>query len=84
MRSWLSQQRWTPVTFQGKAGANRQVFSGRLSPTRVLAVGRYRMSLLATDATGKRSAAVRVGFRMLDRAAVAQVRAARAAVLGWL
>ena len=48
------------MTFQGKAGSNSLAFRGRLSRSKVLAVGRYRMTLVATDATGKRSAAARV------------------------
>ncbi len=74
----------TGLTLQGKAGANSLVFRGRLSRTRVLAVGRYRMTLVATDATGKKSAAARVSFRLLDSASAAQARAVRSAVLGWL
>ena len=37
----------------GKAGANSLTFRGRLSRKQVLAVGSYRLTLLATDATGK-------------------------------
>jgi hypothetical protein len=69
---------------QGKAGANSLVFRGRLSRKSSLAVGRYRMTLVATDSTGKRSTAARVSFQLLDRAAVAQARAVRSVVLGWL
>ena len=72
------------LAVEGKAGANRLVFRGRLSRSRVLAVGRYRLSLVATDATGKRSAASRVSLRMLDSPTVARARSVRAVVLGWL
>jgi hypothetical protein len=74
----------TTLSLQGKAGANSFVFRGRLSRTRVLAVGRYRLTLVATDAAGKRSAAARASFRVLQSAAGAQARAVRAVVLGWL
>jgi hypothetical protein len=72
------------LSVQGKAGANSLVFRGRLSRTRVLAVGRYRMTLVATDTTGKKSGATRVSFQLLDSASVAQARAVRSVVLGWL
>ncbi len=74
----------TVLTVQGKAGTNSLVFRGRLSRSKVLAVGRYRMTLVATDATGKKSTARQVGFRMLDSVPAAQARAVRAVVLGWL
>jgi microcystin-dependent protein len=74
----------TTLSMQGKAGANSLLFRGRLSRTRVLAVGRYRMTLVATDPTGKMSTAARASFRLLDSASVAQARAVRSVVLGWL
>ena len=74
----------TVLTVQGKAGTNSLVFRGRLSRSKVLAVGRYRMTLVATDATGKKSTAARVSFQLLDSASVAQARAVRSVVLGWL
>jgi hypothetical protein len=74
----------TGLTVQGKAGTNTVVFRGRLSRSKVLAVGRYRLTLVATDSTGKKSSARQVGFRMLDSVSVAQARAVRAVVLGWL
>jgi hypothetical protein len=46
-------------------------------------VGRYRLTLVATDATGKRSAAARTSFRLLDSVAASQAAVVRAAVLGW-
>ena len=72
------------LSMRGKAGANSLVFRGRLSRTRSLPVGRYRLKLVATDATGKKSRAARVSFKLLDSAPVAQARAVRAVVLGWL
>ena len=72
------------LTVQGKAGTNSVVFRGRLSRSKVLAVGRYRMTLVATDATGKKSTAARASFRLLDSASVARARAVRSVVLGWL
>lgn len=72
------------MTFPGKAGANSLAFRGRLSRTKVLAVGRYRLTLVATDSTGKRSVATRVSFKLMESAAAAQARAVRVVVLGWL
>ena len=74
----------TTLSMQGKTGANSLLFRGRLSRTRLLAVGRYRMTLVATDATGKKSTAARASFRVLDSASAAQARAVRSVVLGWL
>ena len=74
----------TGLTVRGKAGTNTVVFRGRLSRSKVLAVGRYRLTLVATDSTGKKSSARQVGFRMLNSVSVAQARAVRAVVLGWL
>jgi hypothetical protein len=72
------------LTVQGKAGTNRVTFRGRVSRSRVLAVGRYRLTLVATDTAGKKSGAARTSFRLLDSAASARARAVRAVVLGWL
>jgi hypothetical protein len=74
----------TVVSFRGKAGSNSLTFRGRLSRSKVLDVGRYRMSLVATDSTGKRSAAARVSFKLQESASAAQARAVRAIVLSWL
>jgi hypothetical protein len=74
----------TKLSVQGKVGTNRVTFRGRLSRKRMLAVGRYRLTLVATDTSGKKSAAARTKFRLLDSAAGAQARAVRAVVLGWL
>jgi hypothetical protein len=51
---------------QGSAGLNRFRFSGRLR-NRKLAVGRYRLVAVATDAAGNRSAAKRRAFRIVRR-----------------
>ena len=74
----------TVMTFQGKAGSNSFAFRGRLSRSKVLAVGRYRLSLVATDASGLRSAGARVSFKLMESASAAQARAVRAIVLSWL
>jgi hypothetical protein len=74
----------TKLTVQGKAGNNSVVFRGRLSRTKVLSAGRYRLTLVATDATGKRSTAGRVSLKVLERASVKQASAVRALLLGWL
>ena len=50
----------------GRAGDNRVRFSGRLAG-RALKVGRHRLTVLATDAGGRRSIAVRAGFRIRAR-----------------
>jgi hypothetical protein len=39
---------------------------------------------VATDSTGKRSAAGQLSFKLLERASAARARAVRAVVLGWL
>ena len=52
------------------AGPNSVRFSGRLrvrGRTLSLAPGRYRLTLVATDAAGNRSAARRVPFRVISR-----------------
>jgi galactose oxidase-like protein/Big-like domain-containing protein len=72
------------LTFQGKAGSNSFAFRGRLSRSKALAVGRYRLTLVATDASGKRSAGARVSFKLMESASAAQTRAVRSIVLGWL
>ncbi len=54
----------TTMTLQGKAGANSMYLKGRLSRTRSLAPGRYRLTLLATDSEGKRSAPAKTSFRL--------------------
>lgn len=41
-------------------------FTGRLSKQRALAAGRYRLSVVATDADGRASAAARATFRLED------------------
>ena len=58
----------TTLKLQGKAGANSMYFKGRLSRSRVLAPGRYRLTLRATDTEGKRSAPATTSFRLMDAA----------------
>jgi hypothetical protein len=58
----------TTLTLRGKAGANTTYLRGRLSRTRSLAPGRYRLTLLATDSEGKRSAPATTGFRLVSPA----------------
>ena len=48
----------------GVAGRNRVPFSGRVGG-RKLAPGRYRLTLAARDAAGRRSAPVRLRFRIV-------------------
>jgi hypothetical protein len=48
------------------AGQNRKKFSGKIGKRR-LRPGRYRASLVATDADGKRSPARRLNFRVVRR-----------------
>jgi hypothetical protein len=65
----------TKLSVQGKAGANSIGFRGR-----GLAPGRYRLTLVAKDPSGRASRAARLNFRLLaSRRSVA----ARAAVLSW-
>lgn len=65
--------RWVAVgTFNRQAGTgpNAVRFSGRLrvrGRTRSLRPGRYRLTLVATDAAGNRSAAKRLPFRVTRR-----------------
>ena len=51
------------LTRKAKAGANRIAFSGRIG-RKHLAPGRYVMTIVAVDATGGRSAAKRLSFRI--------------------
>ena len=71
------------LTVKGKAGANRVAFRGRLSRKRLLAVGSYRLTLRAKDATGDWSSPVRARFKVLESASAARANAAWAAVVGW-
>jgi hypothetical protein len=48
----------------GRVGANTLRFSGRIGK-RALAAGRYRITLVATDAAGNRSRPARVLLRVL-------------------
>ncbi len=51
---------------QSTAGANRQPFSGRIG-RRSLSPGKYRATLVATDAAGNRSALRRLNFKIVKR-----------------
>lgn len=52
------------LTKRGKAGANSLKFNGKLG-RKTLAPGRYRLTLTAVDATGLRSAPLRLPFSIL-------------------
>jgi hypothetical protein len=62
--------RWVRVrgsfTHAGQAGSNSFRFTGRVGG-RKLRLGRHRLVLVATDAAGNRSAAVRATFRIVPR-----------------
>jgi Domain of unknown function (DUF1929)/Bacterial Ig domain len=73
----------TKMSVTGKLGANSLAFRGRLSRTRVLKRGSYRMTLVATDAAGKRSSAVRASFTLRESLAQARARRARALAARW-
>ena len=51
---------------KAKAGANKKKFSGRIGK-KALKPGRYRLTLVATDAAGNRSAPKRLTFRVVRR-----------------
>jgi hypothetical protein len=55
----------TGIAFQGKTGSNAAWLSRRLSRRATLSPGRYRLTAVAKDGGGKRSAPVRAGFRLL-------------------
>jgi Tol biopolymer transport system component len=54
------------LVLPGTAGANSAFFNGRVAG-RALRPGRYRATLQSADAAGNRSAARRVGFRIVRR-----------------
>jgi hypothetical protein len=58
----------TAITVNGKAGANKVSFQGRLNRRKSLRPGRYRLTLVATDGAGLKSKAVRKNFRLLAAA----------------
>ncbi len=61
--------KFTPVgafAESGAAGANRNPFSGRIGKKR-LRPGRYRATLVATDAAGNASTPARAAFRVIRR-----------------
>jgi hypothetical protein len=53
------------LTFQGHQGAGRLRFQGRLSRTRRLKPGRYRLVITATNSDGLHSAAKRLSFTIV-------------------
>jgi extracellular elastinolytic metalloproteinase len=55
------------LTRAAGAGANRVRFQGRLTRRRALRPGKYRLTVVATDMTGQRSAPRAVTFRLLAR-----------------
>jgi putative Ig domain-containing protein len=54
------------LSFSGQAGPNTRAFSGRLRGRR-LKPGLYQATLVATDAAGNRSRAIKVRFRVMRR-----------------
>jgi hypothetical protein len=54
----------TKLTLIGKAGPNRATFNAR---RRGFRAGSYRLAAVATDSSGKRSATVRLGFKVVAR-----------------
>ena len=65
----------TKLTLSGKAGANSATFNAR---KRGFRAGSYRLTAVATDSSGKRSASVRAGFRVV---ALRRQRAQHAALI---
>jgi hypothetical protein len=55
------------VALSGRQGPNRVRFAGRLSQTRTLAAGRYRVTLIATDRGGQRSVPRRIALTVLAK-----------------
>jgi hypothetical protein len=53
------------LTFAAKPGVNKVRFAGRLSATRKLKLGRYRLQITATNAQGKRSAPQSLSFKIV-------------------
>ena len=58
----------TAIRVNGKAGANRVRFQGRLTRRRSLAPGSYRLTLVATDAAKNVSKRRRTSFKLLKAA----------------
>jgi hypothetical protein len=69
----------TRLSLSGKAGANAVVLRARSLPA-----GRYRLTLVATDATGKHSVPARTSFRLLASVSEARAKSALTAVRSWL
>ena len=55
------------LRFSGHAGANRVRFKGRLSRTRKLKPGRYKLTITATNGAGQRSAPRSLTFRIVKK-----------------
>jgi TolB protein len=55
------------LRYQGKVGLNRVRFQGRLSRTRTLTIGRYRLRVGAVDAAGNRSRTRTTFFTIVRR-----------------
>jgi hypothetical protein len=55
------------ISVTGRGGSNKLRFQGRISRKLRLKPGRYRATLLATDAAGNRSRAIRATFRIVRR-----------------
>ena len=50
------------LSFAGHSGTNNVIFAGRISRTRELRPGRYKLTIAATNFTGQRSAPVSLSF----------------------
>jgi hypothetical protein len=69
----------TKLRLQGRAGPNVVALRAR-----AFAIGSYRLTVLATDPAGKRSAPARESFRLLASPPKRAVKIVRAALLSWL
>lgn len=52
------------LTLAAKAGLNRVVFKGKLSKSKALALGKYKLSLVATNAAGGKSTTSNTSFTL--------------------
>jgi hypothetical protein len=55
----------TTIKIKGRKGTNKLIFQGRLSRRQSLKLGTYRLTLVARDGEGARSARERASFRLL-------------------
>ena len=53
------------ITFTGHRGVNRVVFEGRISRSKKLKPGRYKLAIVATSSAGQRSAPASLGFTIV-------------------